>query len=176
MSEWLWLDLLIIAIIAGFAYAGSKGAPWVPTRKKELDYLLKNIDIPNNALIYDLGSGDGRAVFYFAANENVKKAIGYELAWPLYLFCTVKKIFKNKKISEKIDFELENFFKANIAEADIVFCFLMPKVIEKVIEKVFSQMKPGAQLISAVFSADNMQPNKVIKKSSTDCAYYLYVK
>lgn len=170
------LIIFVVVVLSGFAYASFKGAPWVPTRKKDLQYILDNIEIPNNATVYDLGSGDGRAVFYFARNPKVIKAVGFELAWPLFLYAKIKNLFSPKAVASKVNFKFANLLSANFSEVDIIFCFLMPETIEQNFTNIFSQLKTGAQFISAVFPVNDVVPTKVLKQSNNDCSYYVYKK
>lgn len=176
MDSQLVFALLAVVVLSGVVYAGSKGAPWVPTRKSELENLFNNLEFPEQAIVYDFGCGDGRVVFHCAKKDKVKRSVGYELAWPLYLFCLIKKLFIAKKVAIKTSFKFANFLTAKINDADVVFCFLMPKTMKKIFPIIQSQLKSGAKLVSAVFPIEGVTPTKVIRKTNKNCLYYVYVK
>ncbi len=170
----MWLFFVII-ILAGFAYSAFNGAPWVPTRNKDLEYIFSQITLPQDSVVYDLGSGDGRVVFYVAKQAQVKQAVGVELAWPLFVWSVVRaKIFSNQQIKAKVKFVLGNLFKTDIHTADLVFCFLMPETMNELGPKIIKKMKPGSLLVSAVFEVNDLKPLKILKLSDKNCSYYVY--
>lgn len=170
----MWF-VIIFSIIAGFAYGALKGAPWVPTSKSDIDYIFSKITLPKNAVIFDLGSGDGRVIFQAAQKINVSQAVGVELAWPLYIWSVLKtKLLLSKDIKPKIKFLLGDFFKTDIQTADLVFCFLMPETVNKLAPQIISKMKPGALLVSAVFEVKSLKSLDIIKPAEYSCTYYVY--
>ena len=109
-------------------------------------------DIGNQDIVYDLGCGDGR--FVFEASKKAKKAIGYELSIPLYLLGKIRSLFYKKKA--KIRFG--DFFKQDLSDADIIFCYLMPKAIQRFYKELWPTLKPGTRFITNQFPIKNLQP------------------
>ena len=81
MNNWLILIffIVIILIFMTAAWAGIIAAPWLPTRKKDIDRALRLIHLEPSDIITDLGCGDARIL-----TEAVKKyhaqAVGYEIS------------------------------------------------------------------------------------------------
>lgn len=145
---------LLFALSIPGIYAMIIGAPFVPTKKEKFELMVSKAKINKSKIVYDLGSGDGRFVFA-AAKLGAKKSIGYELSTPLYIFTKLKSLFyKNANIRYK------NFWNdsGNLADADIIFCFLLVKPMERFENEIWPKLKPGCLVISNIFRIPNQKP------------------
>jgi SAM-dependent methyltransferase len=73
----IWPAIAFIAVAAWILWSLTRGAPYVPTRQKELAQLFDELKAPAGQKLLDLGSGDG-AVLLAAAAHGLK-ATGFEL-------------------------------------------------------------------------------------------------
>lgn len=126
--------------------------------------MLELADLKSDDIVYDLGCGDGRLVFHSA--PHVKKAIGYELSIPLYLFGKLKSLFK----SPKSEIRFGNIWKQNYQNADVIFIYLLPGSMKKFYKKIWPTLTPGTRVISNAFQIHDLKP---IQK---DDKVYLYEK
>ncbi len=147
----LTLLMLITAIVSLFLQV-----PYVPTKKQVVQKMLKVAGLKNNAVVYDLGCGDGRLLF---EAEKIKKiqAKGYELAPIPYLLAQIKKRLSHSKIT----IALSNFFSANLKDANIIFCYLGPETMSALYKKIKKECKKGTKIISNTFSIKGVKPSKV---------------
>ncbi|MFH1522976.1 MAG: hypothetical protein ABIE43_04145 [Patescibacteria group bacterium] len=106
---------------------------------------LKEYKFSDNLIIYDLGCGDGG--FLFFAEKLGYKAVGYELSLYQYIKCVIKK----RLLKSKVEIFNKDFFREDLAEADIVFIFLVDKVMKKVSDKLRSNLRPKTLVISYGF-------------------------
>lgn len=148
--------IFIWIICATFVYAGWRAAPWVPTRKLDVDRFLKLADIKTGQKFYDLGCGDARLVC--AAGDNGAKSIGYEISLFPYILGTVR-ILLNKNKNSQIKFR--DLWNINLTDADTIFVFLMPKVLEKLKNKVEKETKIGTKIISYTWPIPGWTPLKI---------------
>ncbi|OGH77527.1 MAG: hypothetical protein A3G08_01295 [Candidatus Magasanikbacteria bacterium RIFCSPLOWO2_12_FULL_47_9b] len=116
--------------------------PYVATPKKRLVSLMEHMAITKETIIYDLGSGKGDVLFA-AEQFHPKKLIGYELS-PLHVWYTR---FKAWMRQSNVRVYRQNFFTANIGEADIIYLFLVQSVVEKMWKKIQKEAKPGATIV-----------------------------
>ncbi|PIT93812.1 SAM-dependent methyltransferase [Candidatus Falkowbacteria bacterium CG10_big_fil_rev_8_21_14_0_10_43_11] len=169
-----WLLLLFAIIFSSLfslAFAGFSFAPWVPCWSKDLARIFKAADLKNGEIFYDLGCGNGKTVLYAAKNFKIK-AVGLELALPLYFICQCRRFFNGTKNAE---FKWKNLFKEDLASADAVYFFGMPQPIHKRLkEKLERELKPGARVISYVFPVPGWTPDAIDKPTNSDAAVYLY--
>ncbi len=68
----------------------------------------------------------------------------------------------------------EDFWKANLGEADVVFCYLFPDVMERLAEKIRAEIKPGATVVSANFPLPGFTPDRVVRPGKSFAPIYIY--
>ncbi|MBI4434708.1 hypothetical protein HY635_02735 [Candidatus Uhrbacteria bacterium] len=136
------LLLILIPVLATFAYAGMRGAPWVPTWRRDVERFLKLAQLQPGERFYDLGCGDGRLVR--AAADAGAIATGFE--------CSLLPYFLAKpRVGRRGSVRYNDFWGVNLSDADVVYCFLMPKVYPKLKEKLERECKPGTRVILYVW-------------------------
>jgi len=157
---YLFVLLLELFFFGGFAiytiflvYSTIKGSPYVPTSKKELLIMLEKAHLKRGQVFLDLGCGDGRVV-----REAVKKyglkGVGIEinpllLVWSRFL----AKIFKVKNI----EFRRMDIVKNPFPKSDVIYIFLMPKLIIKITPKLKKSLDEGVLIISHGFKVDGLK-------------------
>lgn len=133
--------------------------------------MIEFAEITGSDKVYDLGSGDGRLVFDSA--EKAKEAVGYEVSLPIYLFSKLKQLFfrKKGKIRNK------SFFRANLGDADVIFCYLLGKTMGKLQKKFEKELKKGTRIISHGFQIPGWKAVKHIphNKDTKQGAMWMYV-
>ena len=134
-------------LMISFIYSSLKGSPYVPTRHKELEKIFNDIKIKPKQFFYELGCGDGRVSLYAASNYQVK-AIGVDVNPILIWYANFLKKFK--KINNCL-FIKQDIFATDLSRADIVYLFLMPNLISKLVEKMDKELKKSALVISHGF-------------------------
>lgn len=154
-----WFDprfiviILFLLILPGL-YAAFTSGPFVPSARKRHRTMLKIAELSPRDIVYDLGCGDGRLVF--ASAPHVKKAIGYELSIPLYIFGKLVSIFKSKKASIRFG----NIWMQDYSDADVIFCYLLPGSMKKFHKEIWPKLKPGTRVISNAFQIHDLKPDK----------------
>ena len=163
------LLILILLVLLPTAVAGVIGAPLAITNKEALAQAIKKAGIAPGDKFYDLGCGTGR-VLKEVAKETGAEVVGFELS-PIYYLIA----WFNLKINRVKNYKLylRNFYQANLSDADIVFCFLMPKTLSKLKTKLETELKPGAKVISYCFEIPGWPASKVIKKDK-QLPVYIY--
>jgi SAM-dependent methyltransferase len=140
----------------GVFYGGLYSAPYVPSSKKTLTKLIDMANLKPNQKIYDLGCGDGRIVF--AAADKGAIAVGIEVSYIIYCWARFKKwLFKRKGTIIH-----SNIFNYNLSDADVVFCYLLPRAMPKLQQKLNQELKSGCLVVSHAFQLTDWP---IIKKS-----------
>lgn len=132
------------------------GVPFLPTHRKQALAMMRLAALRPGMRVIDLGSGAGRLLF-LAAREGAE-ATGYELN-PILYFWTLL-ITRLKGLSGRTQVRCQSLYQADLSEADVVFAFLFPKPMEKLAPKLFTELKPGATIISYTFSIPGHTPIK----------------
>lgn len=139
----LFLIIMLISVLIG--------VPFLPTNGAQAKKMVALASLKPGMKVIDLGSGSGRLLFLAAADGA--QATGYELN-PFLVWQTRLASFL-KKFSGLVSVRRQSIYTANVKEADVVFCFLMPKPMAKLESKLFAEMKPGSKIISYVFPFPN---------------------
>lgn len=165
----MYIFLIIILIILGTgAYAGLKGAPWIPTWADDIDRFLKTAQIKPGEKFYDLGCGDGRLVK--AAASAGARAEGFEISLIPYPFAKLRQFFNKNKFQIRY----QDFWKADLSDADIIYFFLLKDKYPKIGSKLKKQLKPGTRIICYVWPIPGWKPVLVDKKAKQP-DMFLYV-
>jgi hypothetical protein len=124
-------------------------------RKKALKLVPENFKREGQYKIFDLGSGWGGILISLSKLFPNSTIIGYELS-PCPYFISKLRVFFRKS---DIKIYREDFFKKDISDADIIFCYLSPYHMELLKEK-FSELPAGRVIISCSFPILGWKPDK----------------
>lgn len=140
-------------------YSNLKGSPYVPTKGKEADLILKEANLVKNSLFFDLGCGNGQIVRKAVSQYKVR-GVGVDVNPLLLLIAsTITKLRHLKNIKYK----QENILDTDISKADTVYLFLMPRLIEKLVPKLERELKKEALVISHGFKINGWE--KYLRKT-----------
>ncbi len=132
-------------------------APWVPMSMKLIREMLKLAELQPNETLYDLGSGDGR-ILVMAAREFKAKAVGIELNPLLVAYSNLHLFFRG--LQDRVKIKWGNLFLRDISEADVVTIYLLQSTNNQLMEKLRTELKPGARIVSYVFTFPDWEPTK----------------
>ena len=161
------LALLILLILLPLAVTGYLFAPWVPIRRSDLERVYQILHLKPGEVFYELGSGDGRLIF-FLANRVKNPLVGIELNPWLYFWCRVRQKPNTK-------FVLGDLFGQNLSKADVIYLFGLPRVINNRLRlKLEKEAKPGARIISYGFMITDWPPPLVDKPDKKHLPIFVY--
>jgi len=170
LTFFLFVLLLVVALMMGLIFLSITyfiGAPWTPTEERVVRKMLKMAGANNRTKVYDLGSGDGRIII-MAAKEFGADGVGIEINPFLILWSKFSAIFNG--VRKKTKFVLNNFFNADLSDADIVTLFLLQPTNIKLKHKLSKELKHGARVVSYRFTF----PYWKLKKKDAKDKIYLY--
>jgi len=148
--------LVSAAVLATFAYAGVRAAPWVPMWSKDMERVLRVAKIQPGQVVYDLGCGDGRLLEAAAREGAIAK--GFEISLLPYVMAKVRfALHRTKNASVRF----ADFWNVDIRDADAVFFFLTPKIYKKMQSKCERELKPGAVVIAYVWPFDGWEATTI---------------
>jgi SAM-dependent methyltransferase len=137
--------------------------PYVPSRKKTIERMVKAASLKDKEKVYDLGCGDGR-LLCFAASKKKIKGIGYEIAPFPYVQGKIKHFlhsFSKDHNTKHVSIQFKNFFNEKLKKADVVFTYLSPNILPDLADKLKKECKKGTRVISNTFQIPGL---KLIKK------------
>lgn len=145
-----------LATVIGLIMA--RGVPFVPLSKTQLGNITTYVNIPANARVVDLGSGDGRVLRHLEKNYGIHSPVGYEInCWAYWKSRILNRIFRSTATVH-----CRNFFKEDLSEHDVVFCYLLSPCLSRLREKFDKELKPGTKVISYAFEIKDWRTPEVI--------------
>ena len=163
------MDLLIVFIALGIGigtiiimvsllYHAIFHAPFVPTKNQVVRQMIRAAKLKDGQRVYDLGSGDGRLLIE-AMREKKVKATGVEIAWLVSLLARIRMLFSKKKYT----LLNSNFFRLDLKDADVIFCYLFPRIMKKLKMKFEKELIKGTKIVSYCFPIKEWQPVQTIQ-------------
>lgn len=143
-------SIFILFILLPLALAWKSMAPWVPTRKRDIERLIHILDLKSRDTFFEIGCGDGRVSRAVAKAFPQSRVVWLELAYPVWIVAKVLWFFWGTK---NCSVKLWNAFKQNFSDYDVIYVYGMPdKMWAKIVPKFMQEAKKGAKLYSYVFS------------------------
>lgn len=162
--------ILIVFLLLLLSFVWPPDSPWSPwwrTSDSIIRESLRLAKVTKDDIIYDLGSGDGRVVI-IAAREFGARAVGVEID-PFRYFIS-KLLVRLNGVSDKVKIVRKNFFDVDITGATVVFLYLVPKAISRLLPKLKKELKPGTRIISNKYKI----PGGKEVLPSADLGFYIY--
>lgn len=157
----IFIILFLLLLLSMVWPPDSPWAPWWRTSKKTARAMCKLAKVKKGDLIYDLGSGDGTALM-IAAKEFGATGVGIEIDPIRYLISLI--LLNINGVSGKVKVIRGNFFEQNFEKADVVFVYLVPKALERLLPKFKKELKKGTRIVS--FKYEISMPLKVFNKEN----------
>ena len=167
MPIWIWIFIILTAVLFGLKMTYilctalvlpiTQGALYVSTPRSKIAAFTDAISMKPGQLFVDLGCGDGRVLRRARKYYNVR-AVGYEVNLMAYLKAKMLCAgLKNVIIKRK------NFWTADLSEANVVFCYLYPDVMQKLSRKLKADLKAGTTIVSCNFGLPGFKLNRVLQ-------------
>lgn len=123
----------------------SPWAPWWRTSDKIAKKVCRLADVKKGDLMFELGSGDAQTLIT-AARKFQAHGVGIEID-PLRVAISKLRI-KSNGLSKEIKIIRGNFFDQDLSKADVIFVYLVPKTLDKLLPKFKKELKKGTRIVS----------------------------
>lgn len=143
----LAIPVIIISVIA-LSWIWPPDSPWAPwwrTKNKVAIEAFKLAKVKKGDVVYELGSGEATALI-IAAKEFGAKGVGIEID-PLRFGLSKFTVWR-KGLSDIIMIIRGDIFKESLKEADVVYIYLVPRTLNRLIPKLKKELKKGTPIIS----------------------------
>lgn len=143
----LVFQLLFALLFLYLCLAFATGAPYVPSTNPVSEEMIRLAHLKKGMRVYDLGSGDGKLLFLAA--RSGADATGFEINPYLVALTRIKSLFHPAR--NLVHVSWKNFWRANLADADVVFIYLLPWKMDRLENKILRACKPKTVIISNSF-------------------------
>jgi len=177
---WIAFFIFLLVLFLLFLWMWSSiiaKVPFISVPNSVLPEIEKNLNLKENSVVYDLGCGDGKVLFYLSKNNPNAKYIGIESApFPL-LFARINSWWFNKNNKGNIKIIKQNFFNTDLSNATHVFTYLYPNVMDDLLPKFDEELKVGTRLVSTSFHfTGKMEKEKInLNRGKYKTAKELYI-
>ena len=142
--------------------------PFVPTKEKVVEAMLKAAAVKEGDVVYDLGCGDGRIVITAVKQFKAKRGLGIDFN-PERLKDCEKRVKDEKLTAEQVKqltFKQGDVLKMtpeDFKDVDVVTMYLLPEVNLKLKPILEKGLKPGARIVSHDFDMGDWKAEKTIQ-------------
>ncbi len=153
---------IIVIVFIGIPtiYAVLFGAPFVPTPMVIINQVIKKIPLKNGMKVYDLGCGDARFLTLVSKKKNIT-AIGYEYSPLIWLLAEIRNLIYGGR---NVTIYCRNYMRYPLSDADIIFCYLLPNRMPKLLAKMKKECAAGTIVVSHAFAFPDIEPYYVIPR------------
>ncbi len=145
----------IIAVALVFFYTLRTGVPSVSSTEGARELMCDLVPVDFNGTIVELGAGWGALAVPLAMQNRQCPVIAVELSPVPWLVLQGLRLF----------FRLDNlqilrvdFFKLSLAPADMVFCYLLPRTMQRLAPKLRQELRAGTMVVSNTFPLPGWRP------------------
>ncbi len=134
----------------------------VPTPMDVVARMLKEVNVNESDLLYDLGCGDGRIVVA-AAKTYGCRCVGYDIS--KRKVAQSQESIKKNGLEELARAELQDIFTVDLSQASVITLYLLPELNEQLIPQ-FSTLKDGSRIVAHEFAIEGIQYDRIVKMKS----------
>lgn len=147
--------VVVLLVSCGCGTIPGQDVRYEPTPMPVVRALLELAEVGPEDLVFDLGSGDGR-IPIAAAKEFGARGVGIEIDRAL-----VRQAQANAReagVDDKVEFRAADMYAADVRSATVVTLFLHPGPNLKLRDKLRSDLRPGARVVSYVWDMGSWTP------------------
>jgi hypothetical protein len=145
------------SIIIYSLYNGITPMPTSPRVRRKLLAIINERQITGK--VFELGSGWGTLAIPLARMLPHCHITAYENSPIPYTFSRFTHALSQQ---DNLEIIRENFFRASLAEADLIVCYLYPKAMERLKIKFERELKERCLVISSTFAIPDWRAQEVI--------------
>ncbi|BAU11534.1 putative SAM-dependent methyltransferase [Leptolyngbya sp. NIES-3755] len=133
---------------------------FIPMPELAIEVLLKELQVRDTDVIYDLGCGNGQVLVTAAVQSGIR-GVGIDID-PVRIQ-EARSNAEQAGVSDRLSFREADLFESRFEEASIVILYLLPHLNLRLRPALFEQLKSGTRIVSIDFDMGDWQPEKTIK-------------
>ena len=148
-------------------------APYVPTPWHVVDRMLDLVEVTEQDMVYDLGSGDGR-ILVRAAKAHGARGVGLEINRDLVVDARLAVGAAN--VEDRVKIIEQDIFEADLSPASVVTLFLMTSANRRLKPKLLEELRPGTRIACYKWEIPGWNPVKTatVEVSGAGQPIYMY--
>ncbi len=146
--------------------------PYLPTPPTVIDAVLNLINLNENDVFADLGSGEGD-VLIRAAEKFSCFCVGFEINRQLLL--EAKSKIKRTAFNGKVDVACADLFAVDLSPFDAIYVYPFPTIAAKLSEKIQEECRKGVKVLTYDYQLLHFKPAKTAHVHSGMHAHRIYL-
>jgi SAM-dependent methyltransferase len=151
---------------------GIRLAPYVRTLPLVVDAMLDLAQVGSEDTLYDLGCGDGR-ILIRAAQRFGTQGVGVDIDPERIL--EAQQRAQEAQVQDRVTFLQQDLLTLDLTPATVVSCYLLPSSHLLIRDKLRSQLRPGARLVTHSFDMGDWPPTATTTVSDVINTYTIYL-
>ncbi|MFW5703357.1 MAG: class I SAM-dependent methyltransferase [Patescibacteria group bacterium] len=161
-----WFLIWFIIKFISLSYSAYKGAPYVPTKMREVHTILSLTDLKKGQRFVDIGCGDGRVVREAVIRYGVE---GYGVDINPILIQQARK--KAHGVTNLL-FDVQDVRTMSFSGYDIIYIYMLPQFIQLIQDRLFTEARDDCLIISHWFKLQGWED--YLEKSPHTGQFYTY--
>ena len=144
----LGLLIIVVILIIVLSWVWPPNSPWAPWWRTKREVAIAAFELANISskdIVYELGSGEGTALV-IASKRFGAKGVGIEID-PIRFLLSKLTIYR-KGLAHNIKIIRGDIFKIDLSQATVIYVYLVPKTLDKLIPKFKKELNKGTKIIS----------------------------
>ncbi|MBI5793463.1 N-6 DNA methylase [Candidatus Uhrbacteria bacterium] len=130
------------------------GVPYVPTPMNVVRTMVELVPFRGSETVYDLGCGDGRLLIAAKKTHPEIRAVGCEIVPTIWLLAVLRRFLSRTDVT----LHLRSVFAEDLHDADVLFLYIMPFLIAKLMPKFRRELKTGTVIVCRSFPLPGLEP------------------
>ena len=163
--------LFVVCVVMTYAafYVLKYRVPSIPTNKRIRENMIKLAGLTTNQNVYDLGCGMGHILITAHKLHPKNHYHGYDISKPAIYWARLKVKF----LKQDINFYCADFFQQDLSNADVIFTYLWPSIMDRIYTEIWPSLKPGTKLISHGFPIKALKPVETVRVGKSKVLVYI---
>jgi trans-aconitate methyltransferase len=170
----LILCILVLCMLSIVYYTWRLGISPMPSTRLAQNEMFKMIPELKPGQIVELGSGWGSLLLPIAKKYPDRQIVAYEKSFIPYWISRLRILCSS---SSNIEVYKSDFFQEDLSKAALVLCYLYPDAMQKLDNKLDTELSTGACILSNTFRLPSWDPHETRELNDLyNTHLYLYYK
>lgn len=151
------LLLSLVFLLPAAVAAQERFSPYVPSDQGNVERMLRMVQLRDDDVVVDLGSGDGRIVLTAARMNRKLRGFGVDIDEKLVK--QSNETAAKRGVADRVQFFHRNVFDTDLREATVIAMWLWPEMQRLLRPVILAQARPGTRIITNLWDLGSWPPD-----------------
>jgi len=148
---------ILALLLPAAAPAQERFSPFVPSDQDNVERMLRMVQLRDDDVVVDLGSGDGRIVLTAARMNRKLRGFGVDIDEKLVKQSNATAA--KRGVADRVQFFHRNVFDTDLREATVIAMWMWPEMQRLLRPVILAQARPGTRIITNLWDLGNWPPD-----------------